>query len=194
VIVVMVNHWTGMATTTTTTAAAAAAAATTTTNNCSNTTITTTNSPPSLPSPSVPSYPHRRRRNNQWRHHLIKAIDYTETVFKLSNLVNFLLFLRYGRYPTVIERMMRMRMEYQNRLVSDKEEEGKGGGGGAIVVVVIVIHRRIGGGVTTGMSSECHFPNPSANPSPWVPPPYPPSSLPLYIGGSIKNHKLLLHE
>lgn len=47
------------------------------------------------------------------RRSLWVAVRWAETVFKLGSLANFIVFLRYGKYRSLLERVLRMRLVYQ---------------------------------------------------------------------------------
>ncbi len=53
-----------------------------------------------------------------WKRWVYKALDRAESLFRLAWLINFLVFLRYGRYPSLLQRLTGMRLVYHDALGS----------------------------------------------------------------------------
>lgn len=55
-------------------------------------------------------------QGEQWKRRAYRALDRAESLFRLAWLINFLVFLRVGRYPSLLQRLTGMRLVYGDAL------------------------------------------------------------------------------
>ncbi|KAJ3190328.1 peroxisome assembly protein (Peroxin-2) [Gaertneriomyces sp. JEL0708] len=58
------------------------------------------------------------RSDDDWRSRLYELLQKAETVYRIASLINFLVFLYNGRYRSILDRLLRMRLVYTRREMS----------------------------------------------------------------------------